>query len=219
MSRTVKNYFPEFNLSDYTSFISSVHLQSYLNESIPAELSEEKKMLFLRSIKYYIIEKLFSHNREKKQSTYNLAEKFIVCSRQVQELKKMVKRRKKGRSIPLLSKKDKEILSQTLELPSEEKLSDEYAKYMKKVEKEKKKWKKNPTFERKYAPISYEQWKDEMSKEFERKVEERRKVKNRCEHLFEEQPSVDEVKKRVKEYKKRLERLDEEIQNYVLFCN
>ena len=46
------------------------------------------------------------------------------------------------------------------------------------------------------------------------KKKEREERRNECIYLFEKQPSVKEVKHRIKEYKKNLEDLDKEIQEF-----
>lgn len=204
----LRNYYPSFNYSDYIAFVASVHLNKFLKEEIPTGLSNEEKVLFFNSVKYHIADRLYLHNREKKQIIHCLAKKYVQCLQQVNELKGMLKRLKKGKDIPLLKKKEKMILEM-----NESSLTDEYI--IKEYEEKTKKAKKHPEKYPEFVNMTLEEWKEKRYEEFKIIQQQRDDLRLRCEFLFEEKPTIEEMKERIKEYEERLQDIDKEIQNYV----
>ena len=200
-------YFPSFNHSDYQVFMCSIFLQKFLKEPIPDDLSIQNKVLLIRSVKKYIKNELINHKKTRDTLSFDLAKKYITTGNQLNSLHEMEKKRKKGKEVRILTEEEKELLEtpdETLdETPDEEKLESKYKKYEKKMKKEASK-----------SILSYKEWKDLYYQEVERKKKEREERRNECIYLFEKQPSVKEVKHRIKEYKKKLEDLDKEIQEF-----
>ena len=196
-------FFPSFNLNDYQVFMCSIFLQKFLKEPIPASLSIKEKSLLLQSVKKYIYCELISHKKTRDTLSFDLAKKYITIGNQLESLHEMEKKRKKGKEVRILTEEEKELLETPDETPDEKKLESKYKKYEKKMKKESSK-----------SIMSYQEWKKLYYQELERKKKEREERRNECIFLFEKQPSVKEVKHRIKEYKKKLEDLDKEIQEF-----
>ena len=179
--------FPSFDLSSYKDFIASIHLHKFLQEQITMELTEDNLLILLNSIKHYIISKLFNNEKTNRFRKASLAEQYVIVSEQYEELKKMYKRVKKGKSIRLLSEKEKEKMQKRIRHVSEEELREQYA--VKKRNEE------------------FEEWRKKIEEKIEEKWKEQEKMIQECEILFEEMPTASEVKARAKQYKAKLHRI------------
>lgn len=198
-NQLMSNYFPSFSLTNYVSFIASIHLNKFLKESLPSSLTTSQKKLLFESTRYYVAEKLISRKWDKKHSIYAMAEEYVLVTQQLHELKRMLKKVKKGESISLLTQKDKMIMEEIIQLPEEDALRKAYDRLK----------------EKKRKAMSFEEWKKKEIESVEEKRKKQKEVRNKCAILFEEMPSVKEVKERVEEYKGKLEQIDNEIRGYV----
>lgn len=192
------SYFPLFNLTNYISFIASVHLQKFLQDPRLKPYSEKEKELVLTGTKFYIIEYLASWKNI--DSVNSTAEQYVTVTKQVKDLKKMLKKLKRGHSIPLISKEQRMILESQIEFPDEKKMEEKYQELVKK--------------KKKHLP-SFDEWKEKEVKEFEARQREQKEVQARCEILFDQNPTVEQVEERMNEYRSKLKMIDGVIQNFV----
>lgn len=141
-----------------------------------------------------------------------LEAKEALLKAQVEELNEMKKKVKKGEAVRVLSKKEKKLMKpKPVDRKKEEKrMKKEYKEMLKKVEEEEKSG--IPVGQRVYVRKTKEEWEREWKGMLAARVRAEDEEREKIRHLFEKQPTLSEVKDRIRGFESKLEGVQAKIE-------
>ena len=208
----MRSFYSELSPFLMSSFHVNYIVSKILEEPV-TDVKEEEMLKYLDWVILYARNVVGIKENEEVIVLKRLSVKQALLEEQLAELKEMKKKVKRGESIVLLTKEEKDLLKmKPIDRKKDKKeMEKEYERIMKIATDEEKRG--IPISQRRYLKKTKEEWEQEWKRDLSARVKERDEKREKVKHLFEKQPTVREVKERIRVYESKLENVSAKMES------